>query len=147
MTTTHTTPPDFLPPSPYRTPIQYNPHHHHPPTNQPKNKQQQKQDPPLSSPSGFGRFACDNCVQDYVNGARSVRELYEMARDVNGKFTVRAFMFLGGGGGHGFGLVLAVGNGVRCGLVGWEARVCMRKEGVVPNSGLLTYDFSFSKKK
>ena len=52
-------------------------------------------DPPLASPSGFGRFACDGCVQDYVNGARTVRELYEMSRDVNGKYTVRSF--LGGG--------------------------------------------------
>ena len=46
-------------------------------------------DPPLASPSGFGRFACDGCVQDYVNGARTVRELYEMSRDRNGKYTVR----------------------------------------------------------
>lgn len=49
-----------------------------------------RQDPPLPSPSGFGRFACDGCVHDWVNGARTVRELYEIARDVNGKFSVSA---------------------------------------------------------
>lgn len=41
-------------------------------------------------------------MQDYVNGARSVRELYEMARDTNGKFTVRGpFSLRSAFGGYG----------------------------------------------
>jgi putative glutathione S-transferase len=46
-------------------------------------------DPPLSSPTGWGKFPCDvNCIPDFVNGARSVRELYDLSRDTEGKYTV-----------------------------------------------------------
>ncbi|TFJ82655.1 hypothetical protein NSK_006079 [Nannochloropsis salina CCMP1776] len=45
-------------------------------------------DPPVSSPAGWGRFPCHGCIPDYVNGARTVRELYEESRDTEGKFTV-----------------------------------------------------------
>ena len=36
-------------------------------------------DPPVASPGGFGSFPCDGCVPDPVNGARSVRDLYDLA--------------------------------------------------------------------
>jgi putative glutathione S-transferase len=46
-------------------------------------------DPPLSSSTGYGSFPCDGrCVPDTVNGARFVRDLYELAGDATGKYSV-----------------------------------------------------------
>lgn len=45
-------------------------------------------DPPLSSPTGMGSFGCEGCVPDGVNGAKTVRDLYELARDTTGKYSV-----------------------------------------------------------
>ncbi|GLI71346.1 hypothetical protein VaNZ11_016508 [Volvox africanus] len=45
-------------------------------------------DPPLSSIAGFGSFGCEGCVPDNVNGARFVRDLYELAHDTTGKYSV-----------------------------------------------------------
>lgn len=45
-------------------------------------------DPPLSSPAGWGAFSCDGCIPDYINGARTIRDLYELSKDTEGKYTV-----------------------------------------------------------
>lgn len=45
-------------------------------------------DPPVANPAGYGEFCCDGCVPDSVNGATFVRDLYELAGDTNGKYTV-----------------------------------------------------------
>lgn len=38
-------------------------------------------DPPLDSTSGFGSFPGNCCVPDELNGAKSVRDLYELSQD------------------------------------------------------------------
>lgn len=45
-------------------------------------------DPPFSSPTGHGQFPCTACIPDTVNGARTIRELYEKSNDTNGKYSV-----------------------------------------------------------
>eukprot|EP01025_Chloroclados_australasicus_P017561 TRINITY_DN1895_c1_g1_i1.p1 TRINITY_DN1895_c1_g1~~TRINITY_DN1895_c1_g1_i1.p1 ORF type:complete len:373 (-),score=30.90 TRINITY_DN1895_c1_g1_i1:239-1357(-) len=45
-------------------------------------------DPPISSSTGFGSFGCEGCVPDTINGASFVRDLYEKANDVGGKYSV-----------------------------------------------------------
>lgn len=45
-------------------------------------------DAPMTSPDGFGSFSCDGCVPDPHNGAKTARELYDIAGDTGGKFTV-----------------------------------------------------------
>ncbi|CAL5229131.1 g12399 [Coccomyxa viridis] len=45
-------------------------------------------DPPFKSPNGHGSFPPIDCVPDNVNGARFIRDLYEMSNDTSGKFTV-----------------------------------------------------------
>ncbi|GLC40101.1 hypothetical protein PLESTM_000993200 [Pleodorina starrii] len=45
-------------------------------------------DPPLASSTGFGSFGCEGCVPDTVNGTAFVRDLYEMANDTTGKYSV-----------------------------------------------------------
>lgn len=45
-------------------------------------------DPPLSSSAGYGSFPPSGCVPDTVNGARFVRDLYDLAHDTGGKYTV-----------------------------------------------------------
>ncbi|GFR42957.1 hypothetical protein Agub_g3954, partial [Astrephomene gubernaculifera] len=45
-------------------------------------------DPPLASSTGHGSFGCEGCVPDTVNGVRCVRDLYEMAQDTTGKYSV-----------------------------------------------------------
>jgi len=45
-------------------------------------------DPPLSSVTGHGSFDCRDCIPDPVNGAKSVRDLYELAQDTLGKYSV-----------------------------------------------------------
>lgn len=45
-------------------------------------------DPPLHSIEGFGSFPCDGCIPDDVNGAKTVRDLYDLSNDVGGKYTV-----------------------------------------------------------
>ncbi|KAI8474952.1 MAG: glutathione S-transferase [Monoraphidium minutum] len=45
-------------------------------------------DPPVTSSTGHGAFGCKGCVADGVNGARFVRDLYELAGDTTGKYTV-----------------------------------------------------------
>ncbi|KAK9835349.1 hypothetical protein WJX81_004140 [Elliptochloris bilobata] len=45
-------------------------------------------DPPFTSSTGFGSFPPHGCIPDKVNGAKSVRELYEKAGDTFGKYTV-----------------------------------------------------------
>ena len=43
---------------------------------------------PLSSSTGHGRFLVEGCTADVLNGCRFVRDLYEMVKDTNGKYTV-----------------------------------------------------------
>ncbi|KAG2483117.1 hypothetical protein HYH03_018007 [Edaphochlamys debaryana] len=45
-------------------------------------------DPPLSSSTGHGSFGCEGCVPDEINGAKFVRDLYDMAHDTTGKYSV-----------------------------------------------------------
>lgn len=43
-------------------------------------------DPPLANPAGAGSFPCDDaCVPDTINGAKFVRDLYELAKDTTGR--------------------------------------------------------------
>lgn len=44
--------------------------------------------PPISNPAGHGSFDCEGCIPDTVNKAKFVRDLYEMANDTSGKYTV-----------------------------------------------------------
>jgi len=46
------------------------------------------EDPPVSNPEGLGSIDCSGCVPDPINGAKFVRDLYELANDTNGKYTV-----------------------------------------------------------
>ena len=45
-------------------------------------------DPPVSNSEGQGYFDCEGCVPDTVEGVKFVRDLYEIAEDTNGKYTV-----------------------------------------------------------
>ncbi|KAK9859328.1 hypothetical protein WJX84_003362 [Apatococcus fuscideae] len=46
-------------------------------------------DAPFSSHTGWGSFGCEGCVPDDVNGAKYVRDLYELSKGQTGsKFTV-----------------------------------------------------------
>lgn len=45
-------------------------------------------DPPVSSSTGFGSFGCEDCIPDTINGAKFVRDLYELSHDTGGKYTV-----------------------------------------------------------
>ena len=36
-------------------------------------------DPPLANSAGHGSFDCSGCIPDTVNGAKNVRELYDLA--------------------------------------------------------------------
>eukprot|EP01125_Pyxidicula_operculata_P018493 TRINITY_DN6565_c0_g1_i1.p1 TRINITY_DN6565_c0_g1~~TRINITY_DN6565_c0_g1_i1.p1 ORF type:complete len:341 (+),score=64.90 TRINITY_DN6565_c0_g1_i1:37-1059(+) len=45
-------------------------------------------DPPVPNTLGHGSFDCTDCIPDNINGAKNVRELYEIAKDTGGKFTV-----------------------------------------------------------
>jgi len=42
----------------------------------------------VSSSSGFGSFLIEGCTPDVVNGAKFVRDLYELSSDTYGKYTV-----------------------------------------------------------
>ena len=45
-------------------------------------------DPPLTAVTGRGKFDCEGCIPDWVNGAKTVRQLYQLARDTDGKYSV-----------------------------------------------------------
>ncbi|CAL8464887.1 g4422 [Coccomyxa elongata] len=45
-------------------------------------------DPPFSSSTGHGSFPPKECIPDTVNGAKYIRDLYEMSKDTGGKYTV-----------------------------------------------------------
>jgi putative glutathione S-transferase len=46
-------------------------------------------DPPVQSQLGYGSFPCDGCIPDTVNGAKSMRDLYELSADQKeGRWTV-----------------------------------------------------------
>lgn len=45
-------------------------------------------DKPVVPASGYGSIACDGVVPDIINGATSVRELYDLSNDSSGKYTV-----------------------------------------------------------
>mmetsp|Transcript_43048 Transcript_43048/g.93737 ORF Transcript_43048/g.93737 Transcript_43048/m.93737 type:complete len:350 (+) Transcript_43048:51-1100(+) len=45
-------------------------------------------DPPVSSAAGHGSFSCAGCIPDTVNGAKCVRDLYELANDTIRKYSV-----------------------------------------------------------
>lgn len=45
-------------------------------------------DPPKANPAGLGAFSCDGCVPDTVNNAKYVRDLYDIAGDTLGRYTV-----------------------------------------------------------
>jgi len=45
-------------------------------------------DPPVSSSTGMGSFGCEGCIPDPCNGARFVRDLYELSQDTTGKYSV-----------------------------------------------------------
>ena len=44
-------------------------------------------DPPLSNSAGHGSFDCSGCIPDTVNGAKSVRDLYDLAGGKPGGLT------------------------------------------------------------
>ncbi|KAG7675170.1 hypothetical protein Ndes2526B_g08028 [Nannochloris sp. 'desiccata'] len=46
------------------------------------------EDPPVSNSEGMGSFDCSGCVPDPVNGVKFVRDLYELANDSSGKYSV-----------------------------------------------------------
>ena len=41
-------------------------------------------DPPFKSVEGFGQFDTKGCIPDTVNGAKTVRELYDKVNDTSG---------------------------------------------------------------
>ena len=45
-------------------------------------------DPSRANPAGYGSFSCAECIPDDVNGTAFVRDLYDLAGDTNGKYTV-----------------------------------------------------------
>ena len=46
------------------------------------------EDPPFKNSAGYGSFGCQGCIPDTVNGAKFVRDLYELADDTSGKYSV-----------------------------------------------------------
>lgn len=44
--------------------------------------------PPFKNVDGKGSFPCDGCIEDTVNGVKYIRDLYELAQDTSGKYTV-----------------------------------------------------------
>lgn len=45
-------------------------------------------DDPVSNPEGHGSYECDDAlIPDTVNGAKTIRDLYEMAGDTGGKYS------------------------------------------------------------
>lgn len=48
-------------------------------------------DPPVVPLSGFGEIPCSDCIPDTVNGAKTVRELYDLAGDTFKKYSVPVF--------------------------------------------------------
>ena len=45
-------------------------------------------DEPVTQAAGHGSFPCADCVSDTVNGCATVRDLYELAADTLGKYSV-----------------------------------------------------------
>lgn len=45
-------------------------------------------DSPLQNQTGHGSFGTEDCIPDSVNNAKFVRDLYELAKDTTGKYTV-----------------------------------------------------------
>eukprot|EP00892_Ulva_mutabilis_P007233 jgi/Ulvmu1/4882/UM020_0168.1 len=45
-------------------------------------------DEPFSNPNGYGKYPPDGCIPDSTNGAKFVRDLYEIAGNDPGKYTV-----------------------------------------------------------
>mmetsp|Transcript_18494 Transcript_18494/g.19259 ORF Transcript_18494/g.19259 Transcript_18494/m.19259 type:complete len:355 (+) Transcript_18494:66-1130(+) len=45
-------------------------------------------DPPLVAPSGFGSFPGNGCIPDSINGAKTVRDLYDLVGDNGSRYTV-----------------------------------------------------------
>ena len=48
-------------------------------------------DPPVVPLSGFGAIPCTDCVPDTVNGAKTVRDLYDLAGDTFKRYSVPVF--------------------------------------------------------
>ena len=48
-------------------------------------------DPPVVPLSGFGEIPCTDCIPDSVNGAKTVRELYDLAGDAFKRYSVPVF--------------------------------------------------------
>jgi putative glutathione S-transferase len=45
-------------------------------------------DEPFPNTVGYGSFDCDDaCIPDNINGAKTIRDLYELADDTSGKYT------------------------------------------------------------
>eukprot|EP00602_Paraphysomonas_sp_CaronLab_P005048 CAMPEP_0185030586 /NCGR_PEP_ID=MMETSP1103-20130426/17563_1 /TAXON_ID=36769 /ORGANISM="Paraphysomonas bandaiensis, Strain Caron Lab Isolate" /LENGTH=352 /DNA_ID=CAMNT_0027565777 /DNA_START=27 /DNA_END=1085 /DNA_ORIENTATION=- len=45
-------------------------------------------DAPIVPMSGQGSMPCDGCIPDPLNNAASIRDLYDLSNDTNGKYTV-----------------------------------------------------------
>jgi len=45
-------------------------------------------DPPTANQNGHGSFECDGCIPDTINNAKYIRDLYRLADDKDGKYTV-----------------------------------------------------------
>lgn len=45
-------------------------------------------DAPLSNPAGYGSFSITGCEPDIINGAKFIRDLYEISHDTTGKYSV-----------------------------------------------------------
>lgn len=45
-------------------------------------------EPPVAAETGNGEFTCEGCIPDEAQHVRTVRELYELSRDDNGKYSV-----------------------------------------------------------
>lgn len=45
-------------------------------------------DEPFTSPTGYGSFPATGCIPDTINNAKFVRDLYELAKDSDGKYTL-----------------------------------------------------------
>ena len=45
-------------------------------------------DAPIPNQKGFGSFSCEGCIPDTVNGAKFIRDLYELSKDSIGKYSV-----------------------------------------------------------
>ena len=46
------------------------------------------EDKPVTNTEGMGSFDCSGCIPDTVNGVKFVRDLYELAQDTSGKYSV-----------------------------------------------------------